>query len=298
MTEFNPLSQFYRQPAIAITLPSQGRWYSPGSIEIPPTGEIGIMPMTVADELVLKTPDALLNGEATVKLIQSCVPAIKNAWEVPAIDLDMILVAIRIATRGHEMETTITCPCERKNVETYKVDLRNFIDHYRNLTWNEDLTLSNGLKVCIKPINYQVQIQNFIKSWEQERIFRALDNPTLTDAQKMEIGKNSLEAMKKIQRNILVNSISSITLPTQELIDRRDWIESFIDNTEAKYVHEIEAAVEKNQAAYKTPDLPIACKFVEVLPPLESGEPNPAPGYTCSTVFKTPMEFDYSRFFG
>ena len=31
------------------------------------------------DEITFKTPDALLNGQATVDVIQSCIPNIKDA---------------------------------------------------------------------------------------------------------------------------------------------------------------------------------------------------------------------------
>jgi hypothetical protein len=60
--------------------------------------------MTAKDELMLKTPDALMNGQATVEVIKSCVPSIKNPWHMPSIDIDTILIAIRIATYGENME--------------------------------------------------------------------------------------------------------------------------------------------------------------------------------------------------
>ena len=42
---------------------------------------------------MMKTPDALVNGETTVEVIQSCMPNIKDAWKIPVIDLDVILIA-------------------------------------------------------------------------------------------------------------------------------------------------------------------------------------------------------------
>ena len=38
-----------------------------------------VLPMTAKDELIMKNPDALLNGDAVIQVIESCVPTIKNA---------------------------------------------------------------------------------------------------------------------------------------------------------------------------------------------------------------------------
>ena len=81
--ESNPLSKYFRQSKLYISLPSQGKHYPAGAIDFPESGEVEVYSMTAKDELLFKTPDALLNGQATVDVIQSCIPAIKD---VQAID--------------------------------------------------------------------------------------------------------------------------------------------------------------------------------------------------------------------
>ena len=90
----NPLQQFFRQPAIYIKLPSNGKFYPEGALTMPENGEIPVYPMTAVDEITYRTPDALFNGTAVVNVIQSCVPAIKNAWFIPAMDIDTLLLLI------------------------------------------------------------------------------------------------------------------------------------------------------------------------------------------------------------
>ena len=119
----NPLTSFMRQPKIYIRLPSNGKYWPDGSIDMPDNGELPIYSMTAKDELTLKTPDALLNGQAVVDIIQSCVPNIKNAWVTPNIDLDTLLVALRIATYGEMMEISHTVPGTSEEV-THNIDLR------------------------------------------------------------------------------------------------------------------------------------------------------------------------------
>ena len=74
----NPLSDYFRGTSAYIKLPSCGFYNDPGDIETSENGEIEIYPMTTSDELLFKSPDALLNGEAIAKVIQSCAPGIKN----------------------------------------------------------------------------------------------------------------------------------------------------------------------------------------------------------------------------
>ena len=64
----NPLSKYFRQPKIYLRLPSKGKFYSPGSLVMTESGELPVYAMTAKDELLIKTPDALLNGEATVEV--------------------------------------------------------------------------------------------------------------------------------------------------------------------------------------------------------------------------------------
>jgi hypothetical protein len=90
----NPLSQYFRQPSIYIKLPSGGQFYPPGALDMPPNGELPILPMTAVDEITYRTPDALYNGVATVDVIRSCVPNIIDPWCIPVIDVDPLLIAI------------------------------------------------------------------------------------------------------------------------------------------------------------------------------------------------------------
>ena len=87
MTEnTNPLGKYYRQPQIYIKLPSGGRYY-PKEVYTPTeTGEIPILPMTAKDEMAFKTPDAMINGQATqaahgmLHKIECPPPKVRPAW--------------------------------------------------------------------------------------------------------------------------------------------------------------------------------------------------------------------------
>ena len=115
----NPLAGYFRHPAIYMRLPSKGRFWPDAALDLPANEELAVYPMTTKDEITLKTPDALLNGAGIVSVLQSCIPSVVDGWQTPSVDVDAMLIAIRIATYGHEMDFETVCPhCQedRKSV--------------------------------------------------------------------------------------------------------------------------------------------------------------------------------------
>ena len=51
----NPLQKYFRQPKLHVRLPSGGKYYPPGSLDLPESGEVAIYPLTAKDELLLKS---------------------------------------------------------------------------------------------------------------------------------------------------------------------------------------------------------------------------------------------------
>ena len=87
-----PLEKYYRQPSVYISLPTKGKYYTSDVFTQSETGEIPILPMTAKDELAFKTPDAMINGQATVDVIKSCVPKFLDPWKITNYDDDSELI--------------------------------------------------------------------------------------------------------------------------------------------------------------------------------------------------------------
>ena len=171
MSDTSRLAQFYRQPEIYITLPG-AQFYPEGVLELSATGEIPVFPMTAKDDIAIKTPDALISGEAVVQVISSCIPSIKDPWQMPATDVDFSLIAIRIASFGSEMLLDNLCSNEECNEEfQVGVDLNPYIEHLGNISISYDASvISYGeLKVHIKPLTYKdLSIIQHIKCHQQK----------------------------------------------------------------------------------------------------------------------------------
>lgn len=167
----NPLSQYFRQPAIYIRLPSGGEFYPQGTLDMPANFELPVLPMTAIDEITYRTPDALFNGTAVTNVIESCVPNIKDAWVVPSTDLDTILVGIRIATYGHEMDVNCTCPkCSHE--DSFLLDLRSSIDMMKPADYRTPLT-NRDMEIYFQPMTYKMLNQNNQLQFEEQKVLQA-----------------------------------------------------------------------------------------------------------------------------
>ena len=223
----NPLKQFFRQPAIYVRLPSQGKFYPPGVLEMPPTGELPVYPMTAIDEITYRTPDALFNGQATVNVLQSCVPNIKNVWATPAMDVDTLLISVRIATYGHDMDFGTRCPkCEHECEHT--IDLRGVMDRMLAPDYNKSLT-SGDLEIFFRPMTYKNINDNNALQYENQKLLQILPDSEVPDADKMTALSSALKRITDITVQALAQSIAVIKTP-QALVAEPEYIEELLKN--------------------------------------------------------------------
>ena len=163
MTSQNPLAKYFRQPAIYMKLPSLGRFWGENSLELPVTGEIPVYPMTARDEVTLRTPDSLMNGQGVVDVIQSCCPNIKDAWHMPSVDVDAVLIGIRIASYGNEMDLDTTCPfCQSEN--SHALDLSTILNGISCPNYVTKIEINN-LKIKVKPQEF-ITVGGHIDAWD------------------------------------------------------------------------------------------------------------------------------------
>lgn len=271
----NPLSSFYRQPKIYVRLPSKGKFYEPGSLDLSENGEYPVYAMTAKDELLFKTPDALLNGTSTVELIKSCIPAILNPWVMPNIDLDFALIAIRIATYGDKMDVGTNCPhCDAEN--SYDMDLTAWLDIFNNFIYNTDIAV-DPLTVHVRPYTYKEVTKTALKSMEQQRIFQVINDDTLSDEIKLEKFGASFLKLTELTVDVIADCITAIDTPDGSVSDK-DMIKEFIANCSKDIFQKIQDHVVQMKELIEFKAQNVTC-----------GE--------CSKPFSLPVTMDQSNFF-
>lgn len=232
MSSTNPLTNYFRQPAIYTRLPSDGEFWPPDTLEMTENHELPVYPMTARDEISYRTPDALFNGSAVISVVQSCVPNIKNAWVMPGVDIDAIMIAIRIATFGHEMPIGSRCP-SCGNEDEYATDLRMVNETITAADYRRTLKIGD-LELYFRPLNYKQINANSLAQFEQQKMMANIE--AAADASQEIKSRTMSEALKNltdVTMRALANSINIIRTPTS-LVNDPQQIEEWVNNCDRK----------------------------------------------------------------
>jgi T4 bacteriophage base plate protein len=239
----NPLKNYFRQTKMYLALPSGTAYYPPNVINFTDKGEVGILPMTGQDELTLKNPDALLNGEAIVDVIKSCVPAVANPRILLTNDVDALLTAIRHATYANSLETTINCPkCQHQN--TFKLDLQYALDNMDYLEPEYVVNLDNGLSVFVKPYSFPEIVSGLHAQFEQSKLQRALESETISEEQRSSVFTKAFAELSRMTFELMCKSIVKVIDESNNVnVTEKPFINEFVRNIDSKTSEKIQKLV-------------------------------------------------------
>jgi hypothetical protein len=272
----NPLARHFRQPMLYIKLTSNGKYWPEGAVELTATGELPVFAMTAKDEIILRTPDALINGTSVVEVMQSCCPGIKDAWKMPSVDVDSTLIAIRIASYGNMMPVSAKCPhCGEEH--DYDISLQQVREKIQMPNYGDPINTRDGLIIKLRPMNYMQVSKAGNVAFEEERLVQALANPDLSaDVRNSEYNKH-------VQKMIDLN-VDNVTNCTEVIIadgvEVRDaaFIREFYQNADGSTIKLVE-------------------NKIKALSEVVNIKPEDATCTDCGKDFKLNIEFDYTRFF-
>lgn len=204
------LHGFYRTPKTYTQIPSRGVFYDQTVLDmIPETEEVGIKAMTSQDEMLFKNPDALLNGDAVSNVLKSCVSGLKDPRKLFTNDVDALIVAIRIASFGEEMDIKMECPeCKEDNV--FGFSLSHCLSTMKFIEDSYDVILGNGLRVNIHPYYYSDTIKALLSTFEQSKLIRALENTDTTEDEKLKAFSKTFNSLLNSNIDMMVNSINYV----------------------------------------------------------------------------------------
>jgi hypothetical protein len=269
----NPLQKYFRQPKIYISLPSQGAYSDPGVIQGDVT-KIPVYGMTGMDEIIAKTPDALLSGESTAKIVESCCPSIKNAWGLSALDTDIIFTAIRIATYGNEISLLHTCPkCNTEN--QYDVDLGPVIEHFSKCRYDPKIVIDN-LIVKVKPLTYEQKTKFGLRNFQLQQLLTQVEFMEDKDEQNLKI-QELFKELGNIQNDLYISCVENVEVDGQ-VVNEGAYIVEWLKNCDKTVFDSIKKQIERNQEAWKIPRFPGKCT-------------------TCDNDINLGIDLDQSNFF-
>lgn len=271
----NPLRQFFRRPAVYLTLPSGGKFYKEGVIRSTDTQELPVYPMTAIDEITLKTPDALFNGESMMQIVKSCIPDILQPWEINNVDLDAIFIAIRSASGENNMEINSECT-NCTEINTYAVELNKILPQLKCPDFSNPL-LINGLKITFRPLTYKELNQVGLEQFNVQRMFVEVDNIQDT-AEKAEKTKEALKTVTDITMKLVATAIDNIDTGNG-IVTEKNYILDFLINCDKNVYTEIRDYTAKLRESVQIKPMRIKCP-------------------SCQHEYDQPFTLNMSDFFG
>lgn len=250
----NPLQKYFRQPKLYISLPSKGMFYEPGSIQGDYTN-LAVYAMSGLDEIIYKTPDALFTGEATAKVIESCCPSIKNARIMPSIDIEAVMVAIRIATFGSTL--TINHSCKNCNEENdYEIELSTIIDYFNELKYENTIRVSDDLTIKIRPLQYEEMSYMSMENFKLQKTLYQTEN--LEEKERQNKIDEIYQSLSELQLQLFLTTIEQIQT-TEGIVTEKRFIEEWLRNTDRSIYNLIKEKLEQNKETWSSPKQNIQC---------------------------------------
>jgi hypothetical protein len=272
----NPLKAYFRKPGIYIKLPSQGKFYDVKPADLNEMGEIPVYPLTAKDELLLKNADSLLNGNALTQLINSCAPSIVDPVNMPSIDLDAILVAIKRCTYGEKLDVTTQCECEAVN--EVSVDLNQLIAGISVLEENPPIEHESGIKIFTKPITVKHLLSLNWVQYEQIRTLQLAEQQNMPEKEKMDLLTKSYETLTTESINVVSSSIDTVLLPDGSVVSDKKMIEEWVRDLSKPEYTKLETAIMDTNKKGVSKEFNVQCQ-------------------KCSTVYKSSLDLNPTTFF-
>ena len=239
----NPLTKYFRKPAIYVSLPTKGR-FNP-EIEQTVIDEVGVMPMTAIDEITLRNPDSLLNGEAMISLFKSCCPSIPNPRNLCNIDAEALFLAVQYATYGKEITHTHKCSkCGEPS--DFSIDINFILNKFPDIEKIEPI-IYEDLEIHIKPPSLESVTRVALIQLEEQRIVQNIKTQSKDDADELELAKRFYSSFERVARHnvdLLAETVSRLVTKDAEIIDKNQ-ITEFLSNIPAQIVTKINKSVEQ-----------------------------------------------------
>ena len=211
--------------------------------------------MVVLDEITLRTPDALMSGIATEKLIENCCPEITSAAQLLTCDVPALLRQIKIATSGLKMDINFTCPkCSAK--DNYEIDLEIAGRSISAKNWFTPLDLG-ALKVYFSPSTYREFSDFAVADFRFKKQLHQLTQLKSTDGYE-EIAMTLLEQQKALTLAFEEKRIEKIIIG-RKVINDRTHISEWFNQLEIKTQQLISNYINEANKQCGLTDITITC---------------------------------------
>lgn len=268
------LARYYRVPGLHVKLPTDGAFLPPGSFHPTATGDVPVYPMRAADELLLKSPDALMSGFGIEKLLESCVPAIGAPREVSTADLDVLLLAIRASSYGDVMPITAACP-KCGEVSEFECHLPGMVATVTPIPADNPVRLADDVVAYVRPYNLANATKVAMITFEETRRMQALEKAS--EDERRAAMNASFQRLSDLNVAMVADCILRVVVPEGAVTDKQE-IARFIADLPSRQFDKVEDKLKELNGLGMDKKLDVCCE-------------------KCQHTWRTEVEFNPASFF-
>lgn len=228
MSNMNPLAKFTKIEEISTKLISNNVIpYKEGVLGSKGV-KCGVCARSARDEMILNTPDMLLNGQAISKVIENCVPNVLNADELYVNDVEQLLIAIKVATKEDYYDVNTVCP-ECEHAGRFERNLSYLLDSAESFKTVPSIVLDNGLTIDFRPFTWREYSDFSERMFNQQQHSKFLEvREDVSDEEKIKEFKDIFEAMAQLNFDMIACVIWKIITPDGDVVEEKEFIGEWI----------------------------------------------------------------------
>lgn len=263
----NPLQSYYRVSKMYIRLPSGTSYYRDGVVKFTDNGEVGIKAMTSRDEMMLKNPDALLNGEAFKEVLKSCVDGLADPTALLINDVESLMVAIKQCTYGNNLEFNVNCPkCDSDN--KFSMDLTFALSNMQSLDSEYVVTLESGLSLFLRPYSYSDFVKTSLSAFEQNKLIQKIQDTSIPEEERLKLLTRSFDTLTKLNIELMTSTIIKMVKEDDNFvmennIENRKNIVEFLKNISKEDSDRIQSEVTRMNSVGLVRKMNVICQNKE-----------------------------------
>lgn len=253
----NPLMAYKPHARVFVNLPTEGKFYEQGVVDINESGQVGIIPMSSKDEMMFNNPDALMNGRAVCAVIENCVPEVKKAMHLAVADIEVLLLGIKLASQEETYDINTKCPsCDKEGSFSRDIDYL-----LQTISYHEDkytFELDNGLVIYLQPNTWMSHSRLQQVAFRQQRLVAVASDQSMSDQEKQSIFNEVFSEMIELNMDLVCDCISYIETPEGN-VDTVAFIREYVETLSKKQVTELSNKVEQINSIGVSHDMDVAC---------------------------------------
>ncbi|WAE77187.1 baseplate protein [Escherichia phage ph0011] len=223
----NPLAKYTKIEEISTKLVTNGVIPYKDGVLGPKGVKCGVCARSARDEMTLNTPDMLLNGDAVSRVIENCVPNVIDADELYVNDVEMLLIAIKVASKEETYDINVVCPeCEKEG--RFERNLSYLLETAKSFSEIPSVDLDNGLRLEFKPLTWKEYSSFAERMFNEQQKTKFLETADIDNDEKVKIFSEVFESMAQLNFDMIGGVIAKIITPDGDEVVEKEFINEWL----------------------------------------------------------------------